>query len=170
MVRYTVLCPQAGKELKREPSMSNSDAKNINTGEPAKTTALSVINIQSFQARFYLRGVCFNQKSAQLIAWFFPQEESADELFDAHESIFNTLQEVQYTEGVNAVTVKVTKGSLFVSYTGNNHKDNLEDLTGSMAFGLKMNPERFPKWAKYQNGILKFRLVNGREYQFQCVK
>ena len=91
-------------------------------------------------------------------------------MFDVHERVFKTLHEVQYCEGANAVTLKVTKDSLFISYTGNSHKDNLEDLTGSVAFGLKMNPERFPKWAKYHNGILKFRLENGREYQFQCAK
>lgn len=135
-----------------------------------KTSALGIINILTFQARFYLRGVCFNPKLGELIAWFFPHEESADNVFDVRENIFSALQDVRYIEGENIVTIKVTKGSLVVSYTGISHQDNLEDLTGSVALGVKMNPERFPKWAKFQNGILKFRLENGREYQFQCVQ
>ena len=139
------------------------------TEKNENSPALGIINIQTFQARFYLRRVSFNPKFGELLAWFFPYEVSPDEVFDVRERVFSSLREVQYSEGANAVTVKVKKGSLFVSYTGNSYKDSLENFTGSVAFGLKMNPERFPKWAKYRNGILKLRLDNGREYQFQCV-
>lgn len=135
-----------------------------------KTSALGIINILTFQARFYLRGVCFNPKFGELIAWFFPQGELVDKVFDVCENIFSMFQDVQYVEGENSVTIKVTEGSLFVSYTGNSFQDNLDDLTGSVAFGVKMNPEKFPQWIKYRNGILKFRLKNGQEYQFLCAK
>ena len=148
--------------------MLNSVAKN--TKEDKSATALDVINLQTFQAIFHLQGVCFNQKTARLEAWFSPDEESADEVFDVHECIFKMLQEVKYTEGLNTVTVVATKDGLFVSTIGNNDNGSPDNLAGSVAFAIKMNPERFPKWAKHNNGILKFRLNNGQEYQFQCAK
>lgn len=138
-------------------------------GQAASEQAVSVINIPAFVEIFYLRAVRFNSEFKRLAAWFYPKREFVRRNFTIHERSFEGLAEVVYTEDGNSVTVKASAVNFLVSNTGDSFQNNGEDLTGSVCFSVKMDPSRFPNWAKFRNGILTFRLQNGRKFQFQCV-
>lgn len=138
-------------------------------GQAASEQAVSVINIPAFVEIFYLRAVNFDSEFKRLAAWFYPKREFVRRIFTVHERSFEGLAEVVYTEDGNSVTVKASVINILVSNTGGSFQNNGKDLTGSMCFSVKMDPARFPKWAKFRNGILTFRLQNGRKHQFHCV-
>ena len=152
--------------------MSNIGVENTETATErvVHEPVISVINIAAFIEIFYLQAISFDLEYKELIAWFRPKKAVAGGVFSVSGRIIDDLFEVVYTEEERSVTVKIQKGGPLISYTGDSFQDNGQDLTGSVCFAVKMDPARFPKWAKYRNGILIFRLKDGRKYQFQCAK